>query len=138
MDDCPYIVFGQNQIARHIAQQAPARSLEPLMHLDLERLTCGIKLQTSRILCVEQIAVALGHRSGGVNLDIGLSTEIMVQNVAVLREKDVKRLGVQSGQIDEKCITGNNATLPPQAIRDLRNCGQLCCSSLTRAQNLVI
>jgi hypothetical protein len=53
----------------------------------------------------------------------------MVEDVAILREKNVERLRINSGQMGNESFVRNNAALPPPAIRDLRNCTQLRRSS---------
>jgi hypothetical protein len=60
---------------------------------------------------------------------IRLVSIVVMQDVAVLREKNVERPGVNGGQMSYKSLVRNNATLPPPAIRDLQSCGQLRRSS---------
>lgn len=62
------------------------------MHLDLESPISDFELESARILSVEEIAVRLVDRPRNMKLNIWLGIVIMVQDVAILREKDVQRL----------------------------------------------
>ena len=64
-----------------------------------------------------------------MQLYIWLVIVVMVEDVAILREKNVERLRINSGQMGNESFVRNNAALPPPAIRDLRNCTQLRRSS---------
>jgi hypothetical protein len=108
-----------------MANQAPARSVAPLMHPDLERPISDCELKSARILGVEEISVGLVDQSRYMELNIRLGIVIMVQDIAILREKDVKRLGICGWEMCHQGFIWNNAALPPQAIRDLRKCSQL-------------
>ncbi len=96
-----------------MAHQARARSVAPLMHLDLESPIRNCELESARILGVEQVAVRLADRSRNMEFDIGLGIVIMVQDVAVQCEKYVEGLRIDGRQIGGKGLMGNNAALPP-------------------------
>jgi hypothetical protein len=64
-----------------------------------------------------------------MQLYIRLVIIVVVQDVAVLREKNVERLRINDGQMGHESFVRNNAALPPPAIRDLPSCGQLRRSS---------
>jgi hypothetical protein len=56
---------------------------------------------------------------------------VVVQNVAILGEKDVERFWISGRQMGREGFMWNYATLAPSAIRDLRGRGQLRRSSST-------
>jgi hypothetical protein len=64
-----------------------------------------------------------------MQLNIRLVIVVVVQDVAVLCEKNIKRLRINDGQMGHKSLVRNNAALTPPAIRDLGSCRQLRRSS---------
>ena len=100
------------------------------MHPDLIALTRYRELQTAWILGVKQIAVRLINRPGNMQFNVRLCGIVVMQDVTILREKDVECIGTV-GQVGDKSCVRNSTALSPPAIRDLRGCGQLRRSSST-------
>jgi hypothetical protein len=65
-----------------------------------------------------------------MQFNVRLCGIIVMQDVAILREKDVECVGIVL-QVGNKSFVRNNTALSPPAIRDLRGCGQLRRSSST-------
>ncbi len=79
---------------------------------------------------MKQIAVRLINRPGNMQFNVRLCGIVVMQDVAILREKDVECIGTV-GQVGGKSRVRDNTALSPPAIRDLRGCGQLGRSSST-------
>jgi hypothetical protein len=113
-----------------MTQETPARNAAPLVHPDLIAPIRYRELQATWILGVKQIAVRVINRPGDMQFNVRLCGIIVMQDVAILREKDVECVGIVR-QVGNKSFVRNNTALSPPAIRDLRGCGQLRRSSST-------
>jgi hypothetical protein len=101
------------------------------MHLDLICPICHCELQAARILGVKQISICFICRPGDMHLYIWFGVIIVVQDIAILCEKDVECLWINGRQMGSESFMRNNAALPPPTIRNLRYSAQLHYSSST-------